>query len=549
MQTVIYARYSSLLQNSRSIDDQIAVCRDRCEAEGWPVAEVFTDYAIGGGAGVDENQRPGMAALLARVEAGGIDQVLADSTSRIARNQGDAHHIRERINFAGARLFTLSDGEVDAFRGAIKGLLDEQQRKDLAHNIRRAQRGRAELGRAPAGIAYGYRTANRLDDRGQLQRGLREVDPDQAEVVRRIFTAYAAGQSARQIADDLNREGVKPPSGTFWRANTINGGEARGDGILRNRLYRGELVIGRTRKVVDPRTRKVRIKPNPPSSWIVQPVPHLRIIDEDLWQRVEQQRARVALVPMQKAVRPKRLLSGLLRCGVCGGSYTIVRGDRWGCASRREGGSAVCSNGRTISTTDLERRVVNGLESKMLDPDAVALYVAEYHRNYARVMREIEQRGNNLRRELAEATARVDRLVAAIAQGGSDFPAIREALAAASIDKERLASAIASAAATSPVALHPNLAGEYRRRMADLATALAHPEGLKQAAPRLRSLIDNITLTPSQDRTGIDIEVTGKLANMIALASGQPAKPNTGAQQVERVRGIELQRALITARA
>ena len=549
MQTVIYARYSSLLQNSRSIDDQIAVCRDRCEAEGWPVTEIFTDYAIGGGAGVEESQRPGMAALLARVEAGGIDQVLADSTSRIARNQGDAHHIRERINFAGARLFTLSDGEVDAFRGAIKGLLDEQQRKDLAHNIRRAQRGRAELGRAPAGIAYGYRTANRLDDRGQLQRGLREIDPDQADVIRRIFTAYADGQSSRQIADDLNREGVAPPSGKFWRANTISGGEKRGDGILRNRLYRGELVIGRTSKLVDPRTRKVRIRANPPSSWVVNPVPHLRIIDEDLWQRVEQQRARMAQMPMQQAVRPRRLLSGLLRCGICGGNYIVVRGTRWGCSSRREGGESVCGNGRTIANADLERRVVNGLGTSMLDPEAVALYVQEYHRDYARRRREIERRDDGLRRELEAVSAKVDRLVAAIADGGSDFAAIREALASATVERERLANAIASTEAASPIALHPNIANEYRRRMADLADALSHPESLRLAAPRIRALIESITITPAQANTGVDIEVTGKLANMIALAAGKTPTPNTGAQQVERVRGIELQRALVTARA
>jgi DNA invertase Pin-like site-specific DNA recombinase len=89
--------------------------------EGWTFVDVFSDAAIGGSAGTSEQQRPGMNALLARVEAGGIDQVLADTTSRIARNQGDAHHIRDRLNYCGARLFTLGDGEIDAFKGAIKG--------------------------------------------------------------------------------------------------------------------------------------------------------------------------------------------------------------------------------------------------------------------------------------------------------------------------------------------------------------------------------------------------------------------------------------------
>lgn len=117
MRTPIYARYSSQLQNSRSIEDQIRVCTERADLEGWTVVDVYS----GGAPGTSERQRPGMNALLARVEAGGIDQVLADTTSRIARNQGDAHHIRDRLDYCGARLFTLGDGEIDAFKGAIKG--------------------------------------------------------------------------------------------------------------------------------------------------------------------------------------------------------------------------------------------------------------------------------------------------------------------------------------------------------------------------------------------------------------------------------------------
>src|SRR3546814_11852857 len=113
------------------------------------------------------SDRPGLFAMLELVERGGIDQVLADTSSRIARNQGDAHHIRDRINFAGARIFTLADGEINALTGGIKGLLDEQQRKDLGHNISRAQRGRASQGLSPAGIAYGYRKVLPFDARGR----------------------------------------------------------------------------------------------------------------------------------------------------------------------------------------------------------------------------------------------------------------------------------------------------------------------------------------------------------------------------------------------
>ncbi len=83
MRTVIYARFSSDNQNPRSTADQIAVCRQRAEQEGWPIVAVFEDAAITGAS--NEDQRPGLNAMMRLVEAGGIDQVLAESTDRISR--------------------------------------------------------------------------------------------------------------------------------------------------------------------------------------------------------------------------------------------------------------------------------------------------------------------------------------------------------------------------------------------------------------------------------------------------------------------------------
>ena len=77
--------------------------------------------------------------------------------------------------------------------------------------------------RAPAGIAYGYRQANRLSDRGDVIRGLREIDADQADIVRRIFREIASGRSALQVAQSLNAEGIRGPRGGTWSANTITG--------------------------------------------------------------------------------------------------------------------------------------------------------------------------------------------------------------------------------------------------------------------------------------------------------------------------------------
>lgn len=85
--------------------------------------------------------------------------------------------------------------------------------------------------------------------------------------MRRIFREYAAGHSARQIAERLNPEGVSGPRRGPWRSSTILGGRKRADGMLRNRLYVGELVHNRTSKIAEPVSRNVGIRPNATDSW------------------------------------------------------------------------------------------------------------------------------------------------------------------------------------------------------------------------------------------------------------------------------------------
>lgn len=351
----------SQLQNARSIEDQITVCRERAEREGWTIIDVFTDYAISGAAGIAEGQRPGLNALLARVEAGGVDQVLTESTDRIARHQGDAFAIRERLQFVGARLFTLMDGEVDEITGTIKGLMDARFRKDLGARIKRGQRGTVAQGRAPAGLAYGYRRANKLDDRGELVRGLREIEPDQALIVERIFREYADGRSPQAIAADLNAEGVSPPRGGTWRQTTILGDRQRQNGMLNNRVYAGVIVHNRTSKIVNPATRKVVIRPNPQSEWLEHPAPELRIVDEALWERVQERRRDGEGVHRAHQRRPKHLLSGLGRCGICGGGWIRRTGEYWACGRHHDGKG--CDNNRTIKNDNYERQVLDRLQT------------------------------------------------------------------------------------------------------------------------------------------------------------------------------------------
>ena len=544
MKTVIYARFSSALQNSRSADDQIALCAARCEREGWEVVAVYKDEAISGAAGIGEVARPGLNAALDRIESGGVDQLLAESTDRIARHQGDAFAVRERLEYAGVRLFTLLDGVVDDITGTIKGLFDARFRKDLGARIRRGQRGTVEQGRIPAGLAYGYRKAPRLDERGELVRGERSIDPDQAEVVRRIFEEYAAGDSPRAIAKRLNDEGVPAPRGATWRASTINGDRKRRNGILQNRLYAGEIVHARTSKVTEPTSRRTRIRPNAEAEWISQSAPELAIVDRSLWEKVQALRTRFAGPRIDQARRPKLMLSGLAFCGLCGGGWTVIGRSRWGCGRARDGGG--CSNNRTINNRLFEERVLDGLTERMLDPVLVATYVREYHEQHARRATQLARQRARLERQLAEIAARIERLVAAIASG-ADMDEVRASLECQRAEREAVVGELREVESLPVVALHPHLARDYQNRMTRLgAAALSEdPADRREAMPIVRSLVSRIDVVPATDKRGTEIEVTGRLASILALATGTPPPSemyvNGGAGSGNRTRVTSLE--------
>ncbi len=516
MRTLIYARYSSQLQDVRSIGDQIAGCRDRCDREGWTVVDVFSDAAISGAAGIETTQRPGLHAMLARVERGGIDQVLVDSTSRLARDIGDAHQIRKRVVYAGARIFSLADGEIDAFKGAIKGLIDEQQRVELGHNIRRAQRGRVTEGRTAGGIAYGYRKVIRLDAKGEPIRGLREIDPDQAAIVLRAYRDYAAGRSPRAIVTELNAEGVPPPKRGIWRPSTLIAHRSHGLSILTNPIYVGRILYGRTRMALDPQTRQRRVRKGEHGVH-EGAAPHLRIIDDDLWHAVQEQLDRRATTRPERQRRPKHMLSGLGVCGVCGCSWVKTRATTWGCGGLEAGGA--CTNRRSIKAIEYEQRVLAELKAEMLAPDVVSAYLREYHRAHAHQTAEVGRDRGRIERQLVDATRKVDRMVTMLAEGGSEFAELRAVLIAARDERDRLARELAGLDAMPVLTLHPGLADRYRQEVEELERSLASEETRLEAVPRLRGLIERIVVTPAAGERGVELRVVRHIDEVLRVAS------------------------------
>ena len=211
-----------------------------------------------------------------------FDVVLAESLDRFSRDQEDTAGLFKRLTFAGVNIVTLAEGDITHLHIGFKGTMNALFLKDLAEKTHRGLRGRIEDGKSAGGLCYGYRVVKALNG-GTVTTGEREIEPAEAAVVERIFREFIAGVSPKQIAKNLNREGVPGPFGGAWSPSTIYGNAKRGTGILNNELYVGRLVWNRLRYVKNPDTGKRVSRLNPTSEWMSREVPELRIVPDELW--------------------------------------------------------------------------------------------------------------------------------------------------------------------------------------------------------------------------------------------------------------------------
>jgi site-specific DNA recombinase len=516
----IYARFSTDLQNPRSAEDQARICRDRAEREGWTVVDVYSDLAISG----SDNRRPGLTKLLSDAEAGSFDIVLAEDLDRVSRDQEDIARYFKRLRFHGIRLVTLADGDVDEMHIGFKGTMNAMELRKLADKIRRGQKGAVDRGRVPGGLCYGYDTAPQLRADGSVERGLRVINEDQAAIVRRIYAEFIQGRSIKAIAQDLNRDGIPSPRGGEWRQTAIKGNPQRAIGVLRNPIYVGELVYNRVRMLKNPETRNRISRTNDIADRVVRPMPELAIVDRETWDAAQARLNRAAALPLTERARnrPRRLLSGLVRCGVCGGSYTVVGTERWGCSRHREAGT--CPNGNRVGTRELEDRVLEGLKAKLLSDEAVSLMVRRFHEKRERDLQKTARSRDTAERRLQTTEAAIGRLVDAIAAGGMRFAEIEAKLTSLREEKDRLAAELNEMDAVPVIALHPQIAEIYRARIAALKLDLGNNGADESAAQQIRALLERINLTPRQGG-GVEIEVLGSLQAVLDLANDKKPAP------------------------
>jgi site-specific DNA recombinase len=451
--------------------------------------------------------------------------MLAEAMDRLSRDQEDIAGLFKRMAFSGVRIVTLSEGDVTHLHVGLKGTMNALFLKDLADKTRRGLRGRVEEGKSGGGLCFGYDVVKRLAADGEPIRGDRTINEAEAAVVRRIFADYLAGKSSRAIAFELNKDGAPGPQGAEWGPSTIHGNPKRGVGILNNELYVGRLVWNRLRYLKDPDTGKRVSRLNPEAEWVVQEVPDLRIVHQDVWDKVKARQQTLAYETSERGQnalnerrRPKHLFAGLVKCGCCGGGYTMISKDLLGCATSRNKGT--CDNRQNIRRDALEASVLSGLRTHLMEPELFKEFCGEFTREVNRLRIERGAGLTVMRAELPRIDRELDKLMKLIL-ASDDIDAskrVMKQMKELETRKEYLEKVLAEAVEPPPL-LHPNVAEIYRQRISTLYESLQSEGGKAETAEAFRTLVDQVTLVPTEDELAIVLR--GDLAAILRFAANK----------------------------
>ena len=535
----LYGRFSSSRQNPTSAQDQLRQCDERAKANGWRVVHRFTDEAVTG----KDNKRPGYMALQQAVKRGEVDVILTESLSRLSRSQSSIAGFFEDCLYYEVKLNTLQEGEITRMHIGMLGVMNSLYLEALADGTHRGQTSAIVDGRSAGGRAYGFRTPRHAN--GQPMTGELEIVPEEAAIIQRIFLEYSLGTSPRAITEALNIERIPAPHGKEygdsmgtggWRANTIYGNRQRGTGILNNELYNGKRVWNRLKYITRPGSKARESRLNPESEWRIVEVPHLRIVDETLWNAVKQRQAaldalrdanqqdgRNSLVGNRATKRPTYLLSGLTRCGCCGGTLNVGGSNpkRLYCANAREKGKSICKGIPGIAVEKLEGIVLSGLRHHLMTPDAVAEFIHRFQIHQREMDNERHQAMARLRSSLSQVEKEIGNIMTAI-KAGIFTASTKAELEDLEAKKERFGRELQVASLGSPK-VPDNLAEVYRDKVDALVTSLNSPENRSEAIDAIRGLVDRIVVYWDVQTGAHGIEIEGQLAALLRAGTNKNA--------------------------
>ena len=380
MKAVIYARYSSNRQREASIEDQLRICHEWCDREGYEVVATYCDRAVSG----RTDDRPEFQRMISN--AGESDIVLVYMMDRFSRDPYDAPIYKKKLRDKGVKVVSATEVIPDTIEAVIIEKLYEGlaviESAHIAERTKRGMEGNALKCMHNGVPVFGY-------DFGED--GHYVVNEDEAVIVREVFARRISGESSNSIASDLRKRGIETTTGHPASYTFVNS-------MLKNEKYRGVYSWG-----------DVRVEGGMP-----------RIIEDAVFYRAG-------------AVRPRKLrqnetwdkfpLSGRAFCECCGRNMVGVSGrNRTGAKYTYYRCGQKCG-ARPIRADALEGMLAAKLREIISDHDT-AYRIAkaiEAYANSDKSRQSFESAKN--RRDAAEK--RVGRLLKAVSEG-LDYDLVKE---------------------------------------------------------------------------------------------------------------------------
>ena len=375
-------------RESNSISNQKAMLEEFAARQGFTNIVHFTDDGISGTC----FDRPGFLAMMKEVEAGNVEYLCIKDMSRMGRDYLKVGQIMEILRQRGVRLIAINDG-VDSARGdddftPFRNIMNEYYARDTSRKIRSTFQSKGKSGKHLTGtVIYGYLWNEARD--------LWLVDPEAAEVVKRIFAMTIDGYGPYQIASKLKEEKVLIPSAYLARhGEGVNKNKTFKDvygwgssticNILEKREYLGHTINFKTRKhFKDKKSHYV-----PEDEWTIFENTHEPIIDQQTFDLVQKIRVNVRRYP--DGWGEAAPLTGLLYCADCGGKMYVHRTNNGKRISQY-----TCSQyskvpvGKLCTTQHrINEDVVLSLVSEMLK--AIAEYAKHDRAEFVRVVQEAQ---------------------------------------------------------------------------------------------------------------------------------------------------------------
>jgi site-specific DNA recombinase len=537
----VYTRYSSDLQSETSSEDQIRNCRNLAQQKGWDVLDEYirSDEELTGRTLVG---REGLADLLrlAQQRPRPFDCILIDDTSRLGRDLPDVLKVCDMFMHHGVFIYFVSDrldSREESFRIVylVKGYGDERYSKDLGKKIHRGQEGKIRKGYTSGAWCYGYKNTYIRD---ATQKGIHGEEkvvavkqqkiPEQAAIILRIMEMRASGLSFARIAKTLKAEGVPSPQRKWngriidcWLPSTIKQ-------ITNNELYRGVRHWNRTQRVLNPADGKKNKRVKPKSEWVRVEVPDLRIVSDELWERVQQVNRQMKdklygrrLGGLNRTPQSRTyMFSNITYCGQCGGKFSVIIGGeaskvRYGCKNHRF--RDTCSNKVTIKWKPLEEQLIAAISKNLLDPRLEQQRIQDFSAQLQEAIELEEKLASESSLNAPKLTAeRVDleqqaaRLAEAIGQHGYSSVLSRQLskLETRMTEIDRLLAA--KPAFKIPKFTDEQITEFLRQECQDFCDVLAGDPDL--ARQEIQKRIKKLVLTPKRTPDGHVLEVSGDLA-------------------------------------